>query len=474
MRLWKRHQNSALKNKDEVLVTSQTDVGLYDRTEKTQYNKGKISLTTHNLYYSDDATGDRWRMPLENIDLADHAPIPEKGFLLRSDKIIIYLPFCEFIKVAFRKGGMEPFFFSLMRMLEQRHWESKQNAKPKTSSSSPCIHPPISDASSSLGVPQKDLALCSGSEEKNSSTLTPGLRQLGIAGVIEGSKESSRMAETFTDIDDVMRKTSSLVESIQRLKRNASSGGFGEGVDPSAIESIETTLGLDSMVRKSKLEVSTGETPFSHALATELHSWMAHDKNADFFARMNLISLAELFALYNKARSGHLISPNDLLEATRALIFAVPQPKYALHQLSSGEMALMHVDDSILLSQLTVALGPRYSGPHENAIMEACRIEEKRKESEGQQEHTNASQSKSSHASHRSSVVQEKYPIPRSSIFPRRDQLKSINEARAASLLHVSMHASRDILFHLEKKGFLCHADAGFGARIFYWNIFVF
>lgn len=470
MRLWKRHHNSALENKEEVLVTSQTDVGIYDRNEKTQYNKGKVSLTTHHLYYSDDATGDRWRLSLETIDLADHEPIPEKGFLLRSDKIIIYLPFCEYIKLSFRKGGMEPFLSSLLRMLEHHHWEKTSSSAHEPSSS---VNPKTSVVASSSADHKNNYGSSSASQATSSSGITPGLRSLGIAGVMEGSKESTKMAETFTDIDDVMHRTSSLVESIQRLKRNASSGGFEEGVDPTAIESMEATLGLDSMVSKSKQNGST-DTPFSHALAIELHSWMTHNKNADFFARMNLIPLVELFALYNRARSDHLISPDDLLEATRALVFAVPYPKYSLHQLSSGQMALMHVDDSILLSQLISALGPRYSGPHEVEIMEACRSEQRKKLTEVQKESHRSMVKKPSRDSRKASMVEEKYTIPRSDEFPRCTQLKSVNEARAASLLSVSIHASRDILSHLEQKGYLCHADAGFGARIFYWNIFVF
>lgn len=469
MRLWKLHQNSALESKEEVLVTSQSDIGLYDRNEKTALNKGKISLTTHYLYYTDDVSGERWRLPLETIDLADNKPIVEKGFLLRSDKIVVYLPFAEFVKIAFRKGGTESFYNSLMRMLEQRHWESTSTTKPPPIALSAALP----SSSTSLSPLNADI-LPSSAEEKNSASFNPGLGQLGIAGVMKGSKESTKMVEKFTDIDDVMHRTSSLVENIQRIKRNASSTGFGDGADLTAIESIETTLGLESIARKPKVGGTSSETRFTHALAVELHTWMTHDKNANFFSFMYLIPLVELFALFNKARSENLISPSDLLEATRVLSIAVPHPMYSLHHLSSGQMALMHVDDSILLSQLTVVLGPRYTGPHEASIMRASRSEESNDTSDERQSHRNADPKRPSNGARSSSGVQGKYTIPLTSVFPKREQLKSVNEARLASLLHVSIYASRDILLHLEKKGFLCHVDAGFGARIFYWNIFVF
>lgn len=467
MRLWKLHQHSALESKEEVLVTSQSDVGLYDRNEKTAYNKGKITLTTHHLYYTDDVSGERWKLPLETIDLADSKPIVEKGFLLRSDKIVVYLPFSEFVKIAFRKGGTESFYNSLIRMLEQQHWEGTSGSKPL-----PLAPSAVQPSTSSLSPSKADVL--PSSEEKKSLSFNSGLRQLGIAGVMEGSKESTKMVEKFTDIDDVMHRTSSLVENIQRLKRNASSAEFGGGADLTAIESIETTLGLESMAQKSKAGGMSSEMRFSHALAVELHTWMTHDKNANFFSLMYLIPLVELFALFNKARSENLISPSDLLKATRVLSIAVPRPMYSLHQLSSGQMALMHVDDSILLSQLVAVLGPRYTGPYEASIMEASRTEERNKANQERQGHRNSDQKKSCNEAHTSSGVQGKYIIPLSSVFPKREQLKSVNEARLASLLHVSIYASRDILFHLEKKGFLCHVDAGFGARIFYWNIFVF
>eukprot|EP00796_Vickermania_ingenoplastis_P004073 gene4073-2922_t len=413
----KRLSSSVL---DEVLITSQDGVALYDGNDKTKWVKGTLSLTTHNLLYRSEDPKDALRLSLETVDMADNKPIFDKGFLFSSDKIIVYLPFARHIKLSFRNGGAERFFSSLADTLEKGYW-NKSSAK-------------VSESPAPVR------------KEKNPASPS-GLQQLGIAGIMQDSKDRAKMSDTFTDIDDVMSKASSLVDNINRLKRNASSG-VGPAVDSTAIESIEATLGLGTMVQKS----GGSRTRFHASLAIELHAWMAHDKNAHLFGRMHLVPLVELYSLYNKARSGDLISPEDLLGACRAIDAAVPGAVYKLETLSSGRMALLRKNGSILLSQLAPVLGPRFTGSHEKRILEAC--------------------SKADGAG--TWTVDSRNGLATTNSLPAAGQLKCLNEAKAASLFQVSILDARDILMFLEKRGYLCRDDVGFGVCAFFWNVFVF
>lgn len=445
MRAWKRYNSLALELKDEVMILSQSDVALYDGNEKTKWTNGKLSLTTHNLYYRvGDSNPEALKLSLETVYMADNEPIAEKGFLFRSDKIIVYLPMCQYIKFSFRKGGMEAFYNAMKEMLAKTHWLHQPTASVANSST-----PALATAPQSTDV---SLSNHTATRSKGEGGGNPGLRQFGIAGIIEDSKERAKMSETFTDIDDVMNKASVLVENINRLKRNASAG-LGPAVDSTAIESIEATLGLGTMVQKKNV---ADRARFHSSLARELHAWMAHDKNSHLFGRMLLIPLVELFSLYNKARSGDLISPDDLLAACRCMESAVPRCAYVLHTLSSGRMALLHKDDSILLALLVPTLKDRYVGPHEDKIRSTCR--KALGDAEGKSSWSGSS----------------KHTIRVTNTFPHKaENLKSITEAKAASLFQVTIPVARDILLHLERVGYLCRADIGFGACEFYWNIFV-
>lgn len=427
MNAWHRFSGtSLLSEEDEVLIVSQDDVSLYNLDEKTKWKKGKLSLTTHYLIYCNEEDKKTIRIPLKTVDEGAERPSMVKGFLFKSDKIVAHVPGERYFKLSFKKGGMENFFILFNQMLERRTWEETGGAGKE---SSPAVASPNAHNNNS------------------NNTGGGGLRKLGIAGIMEESKDMAKMSETFTDIDDVMRKASALVENINRLKRNASSG-LGQAADSTAIQSIEATLGLGTVVDKS--EYGMNRSRFYASLAVELHSWMTHEKNASLFGRMHLVPLVELFSLYNKARSGNLISPDDLLEACRELDKSVPKAKYKLQTLPSGRLALLHKDDVTLLTQLAPFLGPRFTGAHEKEILDRCRRET------GDQTDLSVLKSK----------------ISTSSQFPSRDQLKYLNEAKAASLFQVSILDARDLLMLLEQHGYLCRGDAGFGVCVFYWNIF--
>lgn len=79
---------------------------------------------------------------------------------------------------------------------------------------------------------------------------------------------------------------------------------------------------------------------------------MTHARNAQLFAEMAIIPLIELFALYNKARSGDLVSPDDVLTACKVMSGRA-NSLYTLQTLASGRKTLVHKDNSFMLLKLS-------------------------------------------------------------------------------------------------------------------------
>ncbi|EPY27502.1 ESCRT-II complex subunit VPS36 [Angomonas deanei] len=249
------------------------------------------------------------------------------------------------------------------------------------------------------------------------------------------------MTGTFKDIDDVMQQASSLVQNIKQLKQKSSGNSTQEANEFAQLESIEETLGLGVMVKArggGKSKLGTMQSKYHVELANELHAWMTHPKNGKLFQTMPIIPLIELFSIYNKARSGDLVSPEDVLLACREMT-GMPSSVYTLETLSSGRMALVHKDTSIVLHRLTKLLGPRL---------------------------VNA---KSPHKA----TVKPTQTVPTTSQFPTNSSLRSVNEIQLANEINVSSSVAKDLLEQLEDTGYLCRSDAGFGCASFYWNIFV-
>lgn len=96
---------------------------------------------------------------------------------------------------------------------------------------------------------------------------------LGIAGVMHAAQQNAQLTDTLASIDDVMSKASAIVNSIRLLKQkqqaNANSSNDNDSeADKLALESIEETLGLGTLVTRSDKSkgsyVASSSSPMSH------------------------------------------------------------------------------------------------------------------------------------------------------------------------------------------------------------------
>lgn len=451
MDYWEWKTNGTTLSVDEVCVLTQHGVALYNKEAKTQWRKGKLSLTTHHLIYQDETDPTTiLQLPLELVRRAGQAPSTANGFgPFSSPKVIVPLPRDTYVKLSFRSGGLDNFFAAFVKALEKKAWVRASSSMPPPQAATLGI----ANSDDGHGAPP---ARSSPAPQTTDVTPLPVPRGVGIAGVQQASTQSAAMRETLKDVDDVMNKASSLVANIRRLReRNeaAAAAGAAPGSETAAermkIESIESTLGLGAMVTRNGNTAS--ESQFHKDLALELHSWMTHERNAKLFNDMPVVPLIELFALYNKARGGDLVSPLDVLNACTYMTEKLPSSRYDLVTLSSGRKALVNKDDSLLLAKLTSMLGPQLISERPSPVQDAW-----------------AKQQQNSGTAPRLQVPSAK-KLPSSAV-----ELKAVSDIQLADRMQVSTEVAADILNSLEQKGYLCCGDTGFSCFVYYWNIFVF
>ncbi|KAG5480560.1 hypothetical protein LSCM1_06264 [Leishmania martiniquensis] len=468
MDYWKWKADGERLTADEVCVLVQHGVALYNGGEKTERQNGKLSLTTHHLRYKDDADASMvLQLSLELVRRSGQAPSLSSGFgPFSSAKIVVPLPQNTYVKLSFRCGGAGRFYAAFTDVLEKRAWlQTEANAAAARSPAPPQRSAAEGTAfTSSTAVANGEgsssaASPASTARAPSASPPPPVPRGVGIAGVQQASAQSAAMSETLKDIDDVMHKASALVNNIRRLReRNEAAAGSDPGsetaVEQRKIESIESTLGLGTLVTRSSSNSS--DSRFQEDLAVELHTWMTHESNSALFSGMPVVPLIELFALYNRARGGDLVSPLDVLNACTYMTTKMSGSCYDLVTLQSGRKALVSRNDSLLLAKLATLLGPRLVNAQGSPVQDAWRAT-------------------SSHAPQSSRIAASPVHVPTTNEFPKASwELKSVSDVGLAEKMHVTTEVAADILSLLMLKGFLCCVDTGFGCYVYTWNIFVF
>ncbi|EAN84466.1 hypothetical protein C3747_18g345 [Trypanosoma cruzi] len=453
MNFWEWQTGEGVMGDEEVVLHSQNGVAIYEGENRTHWNDGKLTVTTHHIIFR-TLSGESHvlRLPLETVYSSGKSAYSKGRLGFSHAKIIVPLPGEDvYVKFSFRSGGMEEFFAAMQRAIHGKHWI------PKIACDAPAESSPLSRRTQSVATtPVSAMASTrmnraasaldkTGPLEMEEGSCSPPKPLLsvtdkaGIAGLMRASAEKVQLRESLRDIDDVMKKASSLVESIRYLRERQRGGEKTTNEDETGIESIEATLGLGAMVRASSTGSSNGR--FHQELAMELHAWMTHKKNESVFGAMPIVPLIELFSLYNKARGGSdLVSPSDVLLSCRAMTKQA-YSRYTLKQLSSGRMALQHKDPSLVLGKLARVLGPRFINPKDPA----------------------------------SKYQASGDTVPTTATFPTSwTLLKSIDEVQFAASIQVACSVAEDLLEELEAEGFLCRSGGEMGHIEFHWNIFLF
>ena len=163
-------------------------------------------------------------------------------------------------------------------------------------------------------------------------------KSAGISGVLLNVQSQARqrdesLTQAFSDLKALMDNAKQMVEIAQRLAR--SEDASASAPDGAVVDQYLMSVGLQSPVTKK----SSG-TAFHQQLARQL---------CDFLQRPlaehgGVLSLPDVFCLYNRARGTDLVSPDDLVRACN--LFAPLELPLRFCKLPSGVLVVQSPDHS--------------------------------------------------------------------------------------------------------------------------------
>ena len=289
----------------ESEVYQQKNIQLYDGDNKTDFEGGNLTLTTHRFLWR-SSNGSCLALPLKYIALAEK----EDHTFFHSDKILVHLSPAvagkpagpmnrsshSHAKFSFRSGGMHEMFLRLQEVMSRQEW------------------------------------LKTGSFSASTSGDKRGYRA-GIVGiekklVAEQQQQSQSISEAFRDLTNLMDAARDMVALSRQIsaKITEKQGGISED-ETVRFQSQLLSLGVDDPVTRD----THGSGDRYHA---ELARQLAVMLEGPAREAGGMLTLTDAYCRVNRARGLELISPEDMLSAGRQMTrLALP---LRLHQLPSG------------------------------------------------------------------------------------------------------------------------------------------
>jgi len=177
----------------------------------------------------------------------------------------------------------------------------------------------------------------------------------GIAGIMRREQEKTREANAalscaFQDIDSLLMQAKTLVEIADRIKvarereaRAGAAAGQQDAKEQAEFDSYLAQLGISNPVTKE----SSG-SDFHQALARELSAMCVQLMKR----KGPMITLPDLYCIYNRARRSDLVSPEDLMTACQLL--EKLQLPVRLFKFDSGVLVVKSVemDEAVVSKQI--------------------------------------------------------------------------------------------------------------------------
>jgi len=215
--------------------------------------------------------------------------------------------------------------------------------------------PGVADALAATG----STGVASGVSPENPATAQPprefSTSAGGIAGIMRREQEKAREANAalscaFQDIDSLLMQAKTLVEIADRIKsarereaRAGAAAGQQDAKEQAEFDSYLAQLGISNPVTKE----SSG-SDFHQALARELSAMCVQLMKR----KGPMITLPDLYCIYNRARRSDLVSPEDLMTACQ-LLEKLNLP-VRLFKFDSGVLVVKSVemDDAVVSKQI--------------------------------------------------------------------------------------------------------------------------
>lgn len=202
------------------------------------------------------------------------------------------------IKISFRGGGEKIFYERLKGSMTQRKW-LLQNAPPAPKNNRMSVE---SGGESSQGA----------TTTRNKTAGIAGLEQLGL-----NMRKNNEIiiGNAFEDLEALMASAKDVVALAERLARQSSSGGEGMSVEENAVLA-ESAHQLGLVTTKDIVGGGSSQSLYLSELARNLAEFLTDDSRGVLKKAGGIITLVDLWAMFNRARGGvELVSPMDFEKA---------------------------------------------------------------------------------------------------------------------------------------------------------------
>ena len=224
----------------------------------------------------------------------------------------------ECIKVSFRGGGEKMFYERLKGSIAQRKW-LLHNAPPI----------PSFNGRSSSGLRERAERTPSHSQSSSTGTVPvePQPRTVKAAGIAGLEKRGMEMRKNneiviggaFEDLEALMASAKQIVALAEQLAQQTGNSSASTLSDNILAESASSQLGLVTTKDIVGGGGSSGrESLYLSELARNLAEFLTDDARGVLRRAGGIMSLVDLWAMFNRARGGvELVSPLDLVKAAK-------------------------------------------------------------------------------------------------------------------------------------------------------------
>jgi ESCRT-II complex subunit VPS36 len=205
------------------------------------------------------------------------------------------------IKISFRGGGERIFYERLKGSMTQRKW-LLQNAPPVPKTSRGSDHRDGDSASDGNG------------QKKTKTAGIAGLEQLGMN---MRKNNEILIGSAFEDLEALMASAKDVVALAERFARQSNgAGGTISAEDNAILAESASQLGL--VTTKDIVGGGGSESLYLSELARNLAEFLTDDRRGVLKRAGGIITLVDLWAMFNRARGGvELVSPMDFEKAAR-------------------------------------------------------------------------------------------------------------------------------------------------------------
>ncbi|KAG6002703.1 hypothetical protein E4U21_002812 [Claviceps maximensis] len=207
----------------------------------------------------------------------------------------------ECIKISFRDGGDKIFHERLKGAITQRKW-LLLNA------------PPVPKGNRNGDEDDRGNPLASATGSRTKAAGIAGLEQLGLN---MHKNNEMLIGSAFEDLEALMSSAKEVVALAERFARQSNGANGGASAEENAILAESATqLGL--ITTKDMVGGGSSESLYLSELSRNLAEFLADDARGVLKRAGGIITLVDLWAMFNRARGGvELVSPMEFEKAAR-------------------------------------------------------------------------------------------------------------------------------------------------------------